>query len=83
MEESHRRHNRTFVVSSTGSHSDRELLAEVHQRGHPLRRDHPPAREAAQRGGPEEIAERTLECRYRHVPAAVPGIVSRFTIARA
>jgi fructose-bisphosphate aldolase, class I len=31
--------------------------------------------EAADRGGPEEVAERTLECLYRHVPAAVPGIV--------
>ncbi len=31
--------------------------------------------EAATRSGPEEVAERTLECLYRHVPAAVPGIV--------
>ena len=31
--------------------------------------------EAAQRSGPGEVAERTLECLYRHVPAAVPGIV--------
>ena len=31
--------------------------------------------DAASRSGPEEVAERTLECFYRHVPAAVPGIV--------
>jgi fructose-bisphosphate aldolase class I len=31
--------------------------------------------EAAHRSRPEEVAERTLECLYRHVPAAVPGIV--------
>jgi fructose-bisphosphate aldolase class I len=31
--------------------------------------------EAAHRSGPEEVAERTLECLYRHVPAEVPGIV--------
>jgi fructose-bisphosphate aldolase class I len=31
--------------------------------------------EAAQRSGPDEVAYRTLECLYRHVPAAVPGIV--------
>jgi fructose-bisphosphate aldolase, class I len=30
---------------------------------------------AAVRAGPDEVAERTLECLYRHVPAAVPGIV--------
>jgi fructose-bisphosphate aldolase class I len=31
--------------------------------------------EAGGRAGPDEVAERTLECLYRHVPAAVPGIV--------
>jgi fructose-bisphosphate aldolase class I len=31
--------------------------------------------EAANRAGVDEAAERTLECLYRHVPAAVPGIV--------
>jgi fructose-bisphosphate aldolase, class I len=31
--------------------------------------------EAANRAGPDEVAERTLTCLYRHVPAAVPGIV--------
>jgi len=31
--------------------------------------------EASDRAGVEEVAERTLECLYRHVPAAVPGIV--------
>ena len=31
--------------------------------------------DAAQRSGPGQVAERTLECLYRHVPAAVPGIV--------
>jgi fructose-bisphosphate aldolase, class I len=31
--------------------------------------------ESARRSGPDEVAERTLECLYRHVPAAVPGIV--------
>ncbi len=31
--------------------------------------------EAASRAGIEEVAERTLEVLYRHVPAAVPGIV--------
>jgi fructose-bisphosphate aldolase class I len=31
--------------------------------------------EASPRSGPDEVAERTLECLYRHVPAAVPGIV--------
>jgi fructose-bisphosphate aldolase, class I len=31
--------------------------------------------ESASRSGPDEVAERTLECLYRHVPAAVPGIV--------
>jgi fructose-bisphosphate aldolase class I len=30
--------------------------------------------EAASRAGVDEVAERTLECLYRHVPAAVPGI---------
>ena len=30
---------------------------------------------AADRAGVEEVAEATLECFYRHVPAAVPGIV--------
>jgi len=30
---------------------------------------------AADRAGPQEVAERTLDCLYRHVPAAVPGIV--------
>ncbi|MBW3592374.1 MAG: fructose-bisphosphate aldolase class I [Actinobacteria bacterium] len=31
--------------------------------------------DAADRAGIEEVAEATLECFYRHVPAAVPGIV--------
>jgi fructose-bisphosphate aldolase class I len=31
--------------------------------------------DSASRSGPDEVAERTLECLYRHVPAAVPGIV--------
>jgi fructose-bisphosphate aldolase class I len=31
--------------------------------------------EASSRAGVEEVAEATLECFYRHVPAAVPGIV--------
>ena len=31
--------------------------------------------EADTRAGPDDVAERTLECLYRHVPAAVPGIV--------
>jgi fructose-bisphosphate aldolase, class I len=31
--------------------------------------------EASGRAGPDEVAERTLACLYRHVPAAVPGIV--------
>ena len=31
--------------------------------------------EAGNRAGPDDVAERTLECLYRHVPAAVPGIV--------
>jgi fructose-bisphosphate aldolase class I len=31
--------------------------------------------DAASRAGVDEVAERTLECLYRHVPAAVPGIV--------
>jgi fructose-bisphosphate aldolase class I len=31
--------------------------------------------EAAQRAGVDEVAEGTLECLYRHVPPAVPGIV--------
>ncbi len=31
--------------------------------------------EATSRAGVDEVAERTLECLYRHVPAAVPGIV--------
>ena len=31
--------------------------------------------EASGRAGAEEVAEATLECFYRHVPAAVPGIV--------
>jgi fructose-bisphosphate aldolase, class I len=31
--------------------------------------------DAAGRSGPADVAERTLECLYRHVPAAVPGIV--------
>jgi fructose-bisphosphate aldolase class I len=30
---------------------------------------------ASDRAGVEEVAEATLECFYRHVPAAVPGIV--------
>lgn len=31
--------------------------------------------EAADRAGPAEVAEWTLRCLYKHVPAAVPGIV--------
>jgi fructose-bisphosphate aldolase class I len=31
--------------------------------------------EASDRAGTEEVAEATLECFYRHVPAAIPGIV--------
>ncbi len=31
--------------------------------------------EASSRAGVDEVAERTLTCFYRHVPAAVPGIV--------
>jgi fructose-bisphosphate aldolase class I len=31
--------------------------------------------EAADRAGVDEVADRTLECLYKHVPAAVPGIV--------
>lgn len=31
--------------------------------------------DAADRAGPEEVAERTLACLYKHVPAAVPGLV--------
>jgi fructose-bisphosphate aldolase, class I len=31
--------------------------------------------EASDRAGVQEVAEATLECFYRHVPAAVPGIV--------
>jgi fructose-bisphosphate aldolase, class I len=31
--------------------------------------------DAPRRAAPDEVAERTLECLYRHVPAAVPGIV--------
>ncbi len=31
--------------------------------------------DAASRAGIDEVAERTLEVLYRHVPAAVPGIV--------
>jgi len=31
--------------------------------------------EAANRAGPDEVAEWTLKCFYKHVPAAVPGIV--------
>jgi fructose-bisphosphate aldolase class I len=31
--------------------------------------------DAADRAGPEEVAEWTLKCLYKHVPAAVPGIV--------
>jgi fructose-bisphosphate aldolase class I len=31
--------------------------------------------EAEERAGVDEVAERTLRCLYRHVPAAVPGIV--------
>jgi fructose-bisphosphate aldolase class I len=31
--------------------------------------------DAPNRAGVEEVAEATLECLYRHVPAAVPGIV--------
>ena len=34
-----------------------------------------PATSRRSRSGPDEVAERTLECLYRHVPAAVPGIV--------
>jgi fructose-bisphosphate aldolase class I len=30
---------------------------------------------ASDRAGVEEVAERTLDCLYRHVPAALPGIV--------
>jgi fructose-bisphosphate aldolase class I len=30
---------------------------------------------SSQHGGPDEVAEQTLACLYRHVPAAVPGIV--------
>ena len=31
--------------------------------------------EASERSGPDEVAEQTLRCLCRHVPAAVPGIV--------
>src|SRR5215211_4876162 len=31
--------------------------------------------EASERAGVDEVADATLECFYRHVPAAVPGIV--------
>ena len=31
--------------------------------------------EASDRAGVDEVAEATLECFYKHVPAAVPGIV--------
>ena len=31
--------------------------------------------DAAQRAGADEVAEWTLRCFYKHVPAAVPGIV--------
>jgi fructose-bisphosphate aldolase class I len=31
--------------------------------------------EASQRAGVEDVADATLDCFYRHVPAAVPGIV--------
>src|SRR3954464_10724056 len=31
--------------------------------------------EASNRAAPDEVAEATLECFYKHVPAAVPGIV--------
>ena len=31
--------------------------------------------EASDRAGQDEVADATLECFYRHVPAAVPGIV--------
>jgi fructose-bisphosphate aldolase class I len=31
--------------------------------------------DAADRAGPEQVAEWTLSCLYKHVPAAVPGIV--------
>jgi fructose-bisphosphate aldolase class I len=31
--------------------------------------------EASERAGVEEVADATLDCFYRHVPAAVPGIV--------
>jgi len=31
--------------------------------------------DAADRAGHEEVAEQTLTCLYRHVPAAVPGVV--------
>ena len=31
--------------------------------------------EAADRAGVQEVAEATLECFYRHIPAAVPGVV--------
>ncbi|HEY2201330.1 MAG TPA: class I fructose-bisphosphate aldolase [Solirubrobacteraceae bacterium] len=30
--------------------------------------------EAANRAGPDEVAEWTLKCLYKHVPAAVPGV---------
>lgn len=30
---------------------------------------------ATNRAGPDEVAERTLDCLYRHLPAAVPGVV--------
>jgi len=33
--------------------------------------------DASDRAGVEEVAQETLECLYRHVPAAVPGIVFR------
>ncbi len=31
--------------------------------------------ESSQHSGPDDVAEQTLRCLYRHVPAAVPGIV--------
>jgi len=31
--------------------------------------------DAPEQAGPDEVAEQTLRCFYRHVPAAVPGIV--------
>jgi fructose-bisphosphate aldolase class I len=31
--------------------------------------------DASDRAGVDEVAEATLECFYRHVPAAIPGIV--------